>query len=130
MLAPPIATGTIANVGGPTSDTTIAAVIARPIADTRAAVARPVADAIATVIARSIAGTVAAVDDFLIVNPTCSRPPCSADFNGDGNVSVTDIFDYLAAYFNTSASADFDHNGSVTVTDIFNFLAVYFIPCP
>ncbi|GEM_PF-991457 len=28
-----------------------------------------------------------------------SPPPCRGDFNGDGNASVQDIFDYLAAYF-------------------------------
>jgi hypothetical protein len=54
---------------------------------------------------------------------------CFADFNGDGAVSVQDIFDFLAAYFSNDSLADFNHSGSVTVQDIFDYLAAYFEGC-
>jgi hypothetical protein len=55
---------------------------------------------------------------------------CPADFNRSGVVSVQDIFDFLAAYFNNDPCADFNHSGAVTVQDIFDFLAAYFTACP
>jgi len=54
---------------------------------------------------------------------------CFADFNGDGNVSVQDIFDFLAAYFSNDPFADFNRSGTVTVQDIFDYLAAYFAGC-
>lgn len=59
-------------------------------------------------------------------------PPggCVADFNGSGQVSVQDIFDFLAAYFMGDARADVNGSGAITVQDIFDFLAAYFMGCP
>ena len=54
---------------------------------------------------------------------------CIADFNGNGTISVQDIFDFLAAYFAGSTAADSNANGSIAVQDIFDFLAVYFSGC-
>jgi hypothetical protein len=54
---------------------------------------------------------------------------CFADFNGDGSVSVQDIFDFLAAYFSSDSLADVNGDGSVSVQDIFDYLAVYFAGC-
>lgn len=56
-------------------------------------------------------------------------PVCRADFNGDGNRSVQDIFDFLTAYFANDAAADIDNSGDVSVQDIFDFLALYFAGC-
>ena len=56
-------------------------------------------------------------------------PACAADFNGDGHVTVQDIFDFLTAWFANQPSADFNHSGSVTVQDIFDFLAAWFAGC-
>ncbi len=55
---------------------------------------------------------------------------CPADFNQSGDVSVQDIFDFLAAYFGNSPTADFNHSGGISVQDIFDFLAAYFAGCP
>jgi hypothetical protein len=55
---------------------------------------------------------------------------CPADFNGVGGITVQDIFDFLAAYFNNNPRADFNNAGGVTVQDIFDFLAAYFAGCP
>ena len=55
--------------------------------------------------------------------------PCLGDFNGDGVVSVQDIFDFLAAWFSRSPNADYTRDGRVTVQDIFTFLAGWFAPC-
>lgn len=57
-------------------------------------------------------------------------PPCTADFNHSGAVSVQDIFDFLAAYFSGSPSADVNGSGAVSVQDIFDYLAFYFAGCP
>jgi hypothetical protein len=52
-----------------------------------------------------------------------------ADFNGDGAVSVQDIFDYLAAYFaGAGGGGDWNGDGVVSVQDIFDYLADYFAP--
>ncbi len=55
---------------------------------------------------------------------------CPADFNNSGDVSVQDIFDFLAAYFGNDPGADFNNSGIISVQDIFDFLAAYFTPCP
>jgi hypothetical protein len=57
-------------------------------------------------------------------------PACPADFNGTGGLSVQDIFDFLAAYFNGDLAADFNGVGGLSVQDIFDFLAAYFAGCP
>ena len=63
--------------------------------------------------------------------PVPSAPPaCPADFNGVGGITVQDIFDFLAAYFNGDVSADFNGVGGLSVQDIFDFLAAYFAGCP
>ena len=43
----------------------------------------------------------AAIDDFSIETATCTEPtpPCPADFNGVGGVTIDDLFLYINAYF-------------------------------
>jgi hypothetical protein len=55
--------------------------------------------------------------------------PCLADVNNSCDVSVQDIFDFLACYFVNSPYADINASGSVTVQDIFDFLQLYFTGC-
>jgi hypothetical protein len=55
---------------------------------------------------------------------------CIADFNGDGHVTVQDIFDFLAAWFAHDPAADINNSGAVTVQDIFDFLAAWFAGLP
>jgi len=59
----------------------------------------------------------------------CTSPPCPADFNHDGRVTIQDIFDFLTAWFGGSATADFNHVNGVTVQDIFDFLTAWFAGC-
>lgn len=54
---------------------------------------------------------------------------CPADYNLSGNLSMQDVFDFLAAYFAGDFAADFNGSGSVTVQDVFDFLAAYFRGC-
>lgn len=69
-----------------------------------------------------------------VAAPGCNQPGnattpcCRADYNKAGGVTVQDIFDFLAAYFNGSTAADFAGNGAGTpgVQSIFDFLAAYF----
>jgi len=50
---------------------------------------------------------------------------CPADYNGDGVLSVSDIFDFLAGWFAGDPRADFNGAGE-GVSDIFDFLAAWF----
>jgi hypothetical protein len=58
-----------------------------------------------------------------------SVPGCAADFNGDGTLSVQDIFDFLSAWFAGTPSADFNGAGGLSVQDIFDFLSAWFAGC-
>ncbi|MCC6323069.1 MAG: hypothetical protein IT438_16725 [Phycisphaerales bacterium] len=53
---------------------------------------------------------------------------CACDWNDSCLVTVQDIFDFLADYFNNQG--DFNGNGSTTVQDIFDFLGCYFAAPP
>ena len=53
---------------------------------------------------------------------------CPADYNGDGTLSVSDIFDFLAGWFTGDVRADFNGAG-LGVADIFDFLAAWFAGC-
>jgi hypothetical protein len=54
---------------------------------------------------------------------------CHADFNESGQITVQDLFDFLAAYFDNEPDADFNGSGLLTVQDIFDFLAAFFAGC-
>jgi formylglycine-generating enzyme len=57
-------------------------------------------------------------------------PPCRPDFNGSGDLTPSDIFAFLTAFFAGSPKADFDGNGVRQPADIFAFLTAYFAGCP
>lgn len=54
---------------------------------------------------------------------------CPADINGQGGVTVQDIFDFLAAYFGNQPEGNFNGQGGITVQDVFDFLSAYFSAC-
>lgn len=51
--------------------------------------------------------------------------PCGADFNGDGELSILDLLDFMDAFAMGLRSADFDGDGEVTILDFLDFLAVF-----
>ncbi|MBX3404969.1 MAG: immunoglobulin domain-containing protein [Phycisphaeraceae bacterium] len=55
--------------------------------------------------------------------------PCAADFDGNGEVEVSDIFAFLAAWFNSEPAAYF-FGGSLGVSAILVFLDTWFAGCP
>jgi hypothetical protein len=57
-----------------------------------------------------------------------TTPCCKADYNQSGGLSVQDIFDFLAAWFDGNAQADFN-GGGLDVQDIFDFLGAWFAGC-
>jgi hypothetical protein len=61
---------------------------------------------------------------------TLTAPPCTADFNHSGDITVQDIFDFLDAYFANQSSANINADAGISVQDIFDFLAAYFSGCP
>ncbi|MGE3106724.1 MAG: FG-GAP-like repeat-containing protein [Phycisphaerales bacterium] len=56
-------------------------------------------------------------------------PRCPADFNGSGDVTSQDFFDYLVAFLNGEPIADADRDGTVTSADFFVFLGEFFGGC-
>lgn len=52
---------------------------------------------------------------------------CTADFDDDGTVAVSDIFSFLGAWF--AGDGDIDLSGTSTVPDIFAFLSRWFEGC-
>jgi probable HAF family extracellular repeat protein len=55
--------------------------------------------------------------------------PCDGDYNRDGVLSVSDIFDYLNGWFAGDTRADTLRNGVLSVQDIFEFLMRWFAGC-
>jgi len=53
---------------------------------------------------------------------------CQCDWNSTDGLTVQDIFDFLASYFNNNG--DFNSNDGTTIQDIFDFLNCYFSGCP
>jgi hypothetical protein len=65
-------------------------------------------------------------------NTSCNpaaRACCLADINRSNSVSVQDIFDFLAKYFEPNMAADFNRSCFLSVQDLFEFLAAYFTGC-
>lgn len=54
---------------------------------------------------------------------------CPADINGSGAVTVQDVFDFLALFFDNDAVADFNRSGGVSVQDVFDFVGAFFAGC-
>ncbi|MGH7536172.1 MAG: GC-type dockerin domain-anchored protein, partial [Gemmatimonadales bacterium] len=65
------------------------------------------------------------LDGVLDSDPT----PCPADFDGNGMVEITDIFQFLAAWFALDPSADWNGNTIYDIGDIFAYLASWFAGC-
>ncbi len=66
---------------------------------------------------------------FAINAPAVAPPACRPDYNGQGGVTVQDIFDFLAGWFSNAPAADFNGQNGVTVQDIFDFLTAWFTGC-
>ncbi len=72
-----------------------------------------------------------------VISNTCGNAPsnavtvgvCAADFNCSNQVTVQDLFDFLATWFGLGPSADINGSGSVSVQDVFDFLAYWFAGC-
>lgn len=86
----------------------------------------------------SAADCVGALSGFAGAGTVCAAPPpagsavspcCLADFNHVGEVTVQDVFDFLAAFFATDPLANINAVGGVTVQDVFDYLAAYFAGC-
>lgn len=70
---------------------------------------------------------VAALCEGELGNPTTC---CLANYNGEGGVSIQDLFDFLGGFFSGEPAADINDSGNHTPQDIFDFLAMYFTGCP
>lgn len=81
-------------------------------------------------------GTAATVEAGIDNISVHTSNPCLCDFDGNTTVDVTDLFDFLDAWFAQSGqmganlSSDFDNSGTVDVVDLFGFLDCWFAQCP
>lgn len=55
---------------------------------------------------------------------------CPADFDCSGAVNISDILWFVSEFLNSSLRADINDSGDVSVQDLFDFLAAYFARCP
>jgi glucose/arabinose dehydrogenase len=61
--------------------------------------------------------------------PDECEPPCRADFNHIGGLTIQDIFDFLNAWLAAAPGSDFDNSGTLAVADIFAFINAWFAGC-
>ncbi|MBC7773462.1 MAG: hypothetical protein H7210_13275 [Pyrinomonadaceae bacterium] len=55
---------------------------------------------------------------------------CAGDFNGSGDVTSTDLFDFVIAFVQGDPGAtDFNQDGVSNSSDFFSFLIAFFTPC-
>jgi hypothetical protein len=54
---------------------------------------------------------------------------CPADFNFNGTVDSTDLFDFLTPYLNNDPASDFDRNCILDSNDYFAFLTAFYSSC-
>ena len=62
-------------------------------------------------------------------SPVVEYTVCPADFNCQAGVTVQDVFDFLAAWFDGDLRADVNQAGGVTVQDVFDYLGAWFEGC-
>jgi hypothetical protein len=60
---------------------------------------------------------------------TVSGIPCLADFNGDGNLDIFDLFAFIDAFNNLDPSADLNNDSSLDIFDLFTFIAAFNAGC-
>lgn len=54
---------------------------------------------------------------------------CPVDFNRDDAATVSDVFEFLIAWFQRNPRCDFDYNQAVDLTDVFMYLNAWFRGC-
>ncbi len=54
---------------------------------------------------------------------------CPGDFDASGSSTISDVFNFIAAWFASDLRADFDHSGALNLTDLFDFLGAWFAGC-
>lgn len=74
----------------------------------------------------SSSGSTSPDQAYNVVMALMPRVPV-ADFNRDGVIAVSDVFDFLNAWFASGPGADWNGDGTITVTDIFEFLNDWFL---
>jgi hypothetical protein len=57
-------------------------------------------------------------------------PACDLDFDGDGVLTVQDVFAFLRAWLSGDMRADFDHNAALTPPDIYGYINAWAQGCP
>jgi hypothetical protein len=66
---------------------------------------------------------------FSLTGGFFAAPACRADYNGNGQRDLLDIFAFLNDWFAGNIRADFNGTNGVELTDIFAFLQAWFAGC-
>ncbi len=56
-------------------------------------------------------------------------PECNADFDGDGDVTITDLLDYLSLWYAADPQADIVPPAGVNIQDLLTFVSAWFSGC-
>lgn len=68
--------------------------------------------------------------EFGGVGTVCTAASCCvSDFDGNGTITVGDVFAYLNAFFASDPAADVNGDGVVSAQDLFAFLIAFFAGC-
>jgi hypothetical protein len=59
-----------------------------------------------------------------------SAAACPLDFDGDGSLTVQDIFAFLSAWLAGDMRADYDHSLTLTPPDLFGYINAWAAGCP
>jgi hypothetical protein len=74
--------------------------------------------------------TIAAMQPVIVSQFRVGSQICRADFNGDGHITLGDVFDFISVWFAGNAATDFNGSGTLEVADIIAFLDSWFAGCP
>lgn len=66
---------------------------------------------------------------FVLEGARTATPICLGDFDGSGDVTLQDLFDFLSAFFAGQGRADINNSGDVTLQDVFDYLTHFFGGC-
>ncbi|UYV12709.1 MAG: FG-GAP-like repeat-containing protein [Phycisphaera sp.] len=66
----------------------------------------------------------------VFINDAVVAPPCRADFDGDGSLTIFDFLAFQTAFAMGNPRADIDGDGSLTIFDFLAFQNLFVAGCP
>jgi hypothetical protein len=66
----------------------------------------------------------------VFINDTAGTTPCTADFDGDGSLTLFDFLAFQTAFDTSDLRADIDGDGTLSLFDFLGFQNLFSIGCP